>query len=312
MWSMFLITTQLLVQSCVCQNCVFTDPNTGAVLYLDALQDASLVFTSNTSWDDHTYTYTPCRNAAECFTNGQFWYSMCGQIGNDCSIFTIIALWDSSVQPTYDPINGGQWSFQYQNGWGCNGNVPRLFTVNYLCDMEAGDYQIISAGESETVMCSYHYNINTKWACNGTRPLGECVWKSSDGEHILNISGMAGKSLSIADDEKENIYYVYSPCSNTMRCDDIYAMAYLLDGSTFDCKKYLAIWENGIIQPNYSYELKSWQFVYTNGESCNGFENVFIVEWICDETAETPKIIEAKETMTCNYQFRVNSTLACG
>ena len=87
-------------------------------------------------------------------------------------------------------------------------------------------------------------------------------------------------------------------------------MAYLINTKNFECNKYLAIWKNGINEPNYNKQLKSWQFVFTNGELCNGFECVFIVNWNCDQHAINPQI-NANERGQCIYQITINSTLAC-
>ena len=88
-------------------------------------------------------------------------------------------------------------------------------------------------------------------------------------------------------------------------------MAYIFDTRNFECQRYLAEWENGINEPNYSPSLKSWQFVFTNGEKCDGLESVFIATWVCDENAKTPEVISSAEIEPCITEMIINSTLAC-
>ena len=111
-------------------------------------------------------------------------------------------------------------------------------------------------------------------------------------------------------------YYMYTPCENLAKCghgQDVLAMAYIFDGIEFECKSYLAIWENGVTQPEYSKSLGIWQFTYTNGEQCeNGNDNnVFQIEWICDNSASDPRVVQAKQIAQCVYQMVINSILAC-
>eukprot|EP00483_Globobulimina_turgida_P000189 UN00189 len=67
MRAILFITAQLIFELCIGQYCVYTDAGSGRKLYLDALEHATLRFTADEFNDKHTYTYTPCRNAAgEC------------------------------------------------------------------------------------------------------------------------------------------------------------------------------------------------------------------------------------------------------
>eukprot|EP01084_Bolivina_argentea_P072702 131997_1 len=158
----------------------------------------------------------------------------------------------------------------------------------------------------------YNLSINTTISAET-----ECQWQSSDGKHVLNISSIKGKSFSITDGDNMKLVYVYSPCANTMLCDsddsidDIYAMLYLMDVESFECYTYFAIYENGKIEPHYNEELKMWQFVYTNGKLCGGFECIFIVNWICDQASEIPQIVKINQDEQCVYVMDINSTFAC-
>ena len=60
-------------------------------------------------------------------------------------------------------------------------------------------------------------------------------------------------NLPLVKSYKNNIVYVYTPCINSELCtnNNIAVMAYLVDSETFKCEQYLAIWENGIVEPSY-------------------------------------------------------------
>merc|ERR1719411_999197 len=162
---------QLIFQLCIGQNCVYEDANTGYKLYLDALEHATLTFTDDQRIDEHTYTYTPCRNGAgECSTDSGTNTAMCRQtLSTDDTVCVVIANVDSSVVPSFntDSNPNGTWEFQFNNGDECN-SVPRSFNVYLDCDLEAGDYQITEAGESS--QCTYGFRIRTKWACPFQKP----------------------------------------------------------------------------------------------------------------------------------------------
>eukprot|EP01084_Bolivina_argentea_P085819 155120_1 len=159
-----------LIYSLFGQNCVYSDSTSGYTLYLDALAHATLRFTANEPDDKHTYTYTPCRNAAgECPNSsgeGGINTAMCRQtLSTDPSVCTVIANTDST-QPSYNPSGNGTWEFQFSNGDDEGCGSPRNFNVFLVCDMNAGDYKIVSAGELHS-SCNYEFNIRTKWACPG-------------------------------------------------------------------------------------------------------------------------------------------------
>eukprot|EP01084_Bolivina_argentea_P182040 314345_1 len=136
-----IIVSQLIY--CIAQNCVYTDEATGYKLYLDALEHATLVFEADEISDKHTYTYTPCRNAAgECPNSegsGGLNVAMCRQtVSGDPTICTVIADMDST-NPQFNPAGNGTWRFQFQNGDDEGCGEPRQFDVYLVCDMSAGD-----------------------------------------------------------------------------------------------------------------------------------------------------------------------------
>eukprot|EP01084_Bolivina_argentea_P319826 554782_1 len=249
----------------------------------------------------------------------------CAQQWTDGQCDLWLAEWDISeaqiMAANYsDPSMG--LTIELANGEKCRTSFGVIYPYKarfiFLCD-KTTNLTVRPGYVNPADVCMYEFTLLSKYACgvNNTAtttpiPSGECIWMSSDGNHMLNISSIIGQTLSISEGNTSYLYYLYTPCTNTLKCDNnTYAMAYIFDGYRFECKKYLAVWEDGINGPNYSEELKTWQFVFTNGERCDNFENVFIIEWVCDEAAVKPSVVKAIETITCNYQLVINSSLAC-
>eukprot|EP01084_Bolivina_argentea_P270905 460762_1 len=234
---------------------------------------------------------------------------------NDPSTCYILGRWDSTKEPAYDNINGGTWTFEYNNGDDDCGNPARTWSPMFVC-APGVKYQVGYVDEIPN-SCFYEVVIKTQFACLGwttttTSIPDECIFKSENGNHTLNMASIRGKLLTEADEDKPDLYYMYTPCTNSAKCNNnTSVMAYIFDGMNFECKQYLAIWEDGYIEPNYIEGVGIWQFTYTNGQPCNGGQTVFNVEWICDKTASAPRVIQAKKIATCVYQMVINSTLAC-
>eukprot|EP00483_Globobulimina_turgida_P008483 UN08500 len=220
-----LLTSQLINKISGTQaQCVFTDSNTGAVLYLDALQTATLIFTADEFNDKHTYTFTPCRDAAgECpnssGSNGKNTGQVIQTFNDDPEICTVISFFDSTVQPMYNSMGNGTWQFQYQNGDDEGCGTPRSFYAYFICDMTAGDYQVVSAGELGP-SCTYEFNVRTKWACPGENytttsiPITDCKWNANNGANVLDLSTFDNGTIVAESDSDDNVFYRYSPCRN--------------------------------------------------------------------------------------------------
>ena len=72
---------------------------------------------------------------------------MCRQtLETDPSACRVIARMNSTVVPSFNTDSNGTWEFQFQNGDSDGCGAPRVFNVFFVCDMSAGDYQIVSAG----------------------------------------------------------------------------------------------------------------------------------------------------------------------
>eukprot|EP01083_Nonionella_stella_P065010 169919_1 len=168
---LFLLISPFVIAPSPDPICVYTDTSSGQRLYLDALAHSKLTYIPDEPHDQHTYTFTPCRNAAGHCTDstGAVNTAMCRQtLASDDGICTVVAQFDRDVQPTFDPSGGGQWQFVYQNGdsTGCPDGLPRTFTVNLNCSISSGDFKIISGGEKGEG-CNYEFNLATRWACKG-------------------------------------------------------------------------------------------------------------------------------------------------
>eukprot|EP01084_Bolivina_argentea_P246073 411885_1 len=312
---------QLILKQCtnvMGQNCVYTDPISGNKLYLDALQHTTLIHTANETIDQHTYTYTPCRNAAgECTDGYSITTSMCRQtLDNKPDVCNVIANMDSTVMPTYFEENSTWW-FQFKNGddVGCGAN--RVFNSYFVCDMTAGDYKIVSAGET-TISCTYEFNIRTKWACPNqnytttTESPMDCSWSVNNGENILDLSMFDTDIIMAQLKSNNNLYYLYSPCRNQLKCNNTMNMIELNNGVTLICKQYLGIWNNTKhINVNYNSIDKSWQFIYTNGEKCSGFQSIMTIIWTCDESVDYYKVIKADTVAQCQNVMEIKSKNAC-
>ena len=150
MWLSLLVLAVSIVKG---KNCVYKDSSTGQILYLDALEHATLALTSSDPRDDHTYTYTPCRNAAgNCSSqssgSGGKQTSMVRQSKEDDPNFcSVVANVDFTVTPTFIPnANNGTWTFEFENGDDTGCATARKFRVDFVCDHSAGDYQIQNGG----------------------------------------------------------------------------------------------------------------------------------------------------------------------
>ena len=148
MVSFFFIILQFISIICHAQNCVFTD-QTGAKLYLDALEHSTLTYSPDSPLDRHLYTFTPCRNAAgECpDSSGGTNTAMVRQtMTGDDSVCKVIANYDSSITPSFSDSLNGTWEFQYQNGDSDGCDEARSFNAFFFCDLNVGDYQITGGG----------------------------------------------------------------------------------------------------------------------------------------------------------------------
>ena len=162
-----------------------------------------------------------------------------------------------------------------------------------------------------------NYYIYSKYACPSLPPINSsCAWTANNGVNMLNLTSLQDSIIINADSSNTSLYFLYTPCKNSIECNDAETMAALKDFADDTCPHYLAIWEgvNGK-DVNIDYDPMdggSWQFVYTNGEKCNGFyENIFEVFWMCDRSEPQFKVIDSRQNGICSFQMTINSSLAC-
>lgn len=283
---------------------------------------------------NYVYSFTPCSNGLRCKNSNKKSMAIDTNMNNqyDCNQF---ATWDPNVVPSffYDIQNRAAFSFNYIGPYNktlCPDTGRISWNPIFVCNPNV-EYEWGNVFEPDP--CVYTVDIYTKYACiqdmsstwspwsttdgpwisSTMSPFGECSFETDDGEHVLDITHVAGKTLSFQNQDNFDEYFVYTPCTNTMRCkDDTIAMAYLFDNQDFQCDRYLAVWDYQSVEPSYSPSKKIWQFVYENGQKCDGLENVFVVNWVCDKYAASPKIVEAMQSgSSCVYSMSINSSLAC-
>ena len=62
---------------------------------------------------------------------------------------------------------------------------------------------------------------------------------------------------------------------------------------------------------NYDKDSKSWQFIYLNGDKCDGFESVLEVIWKCDQDVAKYDVISAANLAQCQDEIIIASRYAC-
>ena len=146
---------------------------------------------------------------------------------------------------------------------------------------------------------------------NLIQPKSNCLWNV--GQNVLNLTAFNDKTISMFDPKNNVTLYAISPCGDYLLCNDTKVMSGIYYKTIDNCNEYLSIWNiENVINPNYNSKLKAWQFVYDNGEKCNGFDPIFEVYWYCDlEIENDAKIVNFVNVGECTYQMMINSSYAC-
>jgi len=143
-------------------------------------------------------------------------------------------------------------------------------------------------------------------------PIGGCLYHSQDSQHMLNLTQLEGTTIAKVDDTDASLVWYLSPCDNLLSCNDMKANSAIMNVAEMKCDKYLSIWQNGEVIPKYDENDKMWQFIYTNGEQCNGLESVLQVYWMCDPNMHNKSEMVVAQTLAqCEYQMVINSSFAC-
>eukprot|EP01084_Bolivina_argentea_P039674 73315_1 len=107
----------------------------------------------------HHYHYSICRNNVTC--RGQ--RVMTGQTQpSDPTACYIIGRWNSTIQPSYESMDGAMWKFRYNNGDTDCGNPARTWVPVFICN-PATKYSV--GNVEEPTSCVYEVLIETEYAC---------------------------------------------------------------------------------------------------------------------------------------------------
>lgn len=83
----------------------------------------------------------------------------------DANACYVLGRWDQTITPTYSDLEGGTWTFRYDNGADDCGNPARTWAPTFVCapGVEA-DYQTVSEIPGS---CFYELTVRTQYACTG-------------------------------------------------------------------------------------------------------------------------------------------------
>jgi len=143
----------------------------------------------------------------------------------------------------------------------------------------------------------------------------ECAWTLDDGTK-LDLSALNVKYAAQA--ANGFMLNALTPCRNGiiegMNCENTRSMV-SWNPNGENCLRPLAVWEDKVVQPTYDSELKQWEFVYNNGEICDGKSSTLKLFYVCDtELGESSMGImdfRKKDGETCTYQMHVHTPYAC-
>merc|ERR1712087_1071489 len=169
--------------------------------------------------------------------------------------------------------------FNYSNGELCPNSAQenRTTTIIWTCDAERGTPVMVDAYNYDE--CNVLIELKWEGACTAPNPPNEkCEFQSGlIGGPRLNLSSVQGNvyTLSEKNQNGQNIYYEFSPCSNAITCYSAQSgysypvMADIRDNGK-QCAKYLGVW-SGDAQPFYDrtvFGQDYWDFFWMNGEEC--------------------------------------------
>merc|ERR1712129_413224 len=128
------------------------------------------------------------------------------------------------------------------------------------------------------------------------------------GNNKLDLSSFANGTIVGQSDSDSNLFFRYSPCRNAFKCATTADMIDLYDITSETCDRTLAIW-NGDGDVNYNEKEKSWEFVYTDGESCDGFASITTVLWTCNTDIASFKVTKAYTSAPCQNFIEIEANI---
>eukprot|EP01084_Bolivina_argentea_P011925 22325_1 len=318
MWFITLITLITLTFS-QDQQCQWSGgPNNRYTFNLTSISRYRLEYVQDS---DHRYYYTPCHNGEVCQQGTATFYGNAVQYmsGNQCRHYLSV---DHHDAPTYF-FGGASWAFQYNDGQVCDvTQQPRQTNIWYQCDeiMQTGAY-MYDVDEPET--CRYNMVVRSPLACVPENSHhANCQWKWTQGNQSYYLDLSSQNGTLIYDRETRNGYqHFYTPCQNGMHCyqqtgGQIKVMSLLENDVTHTCEHYLAIWQEGRVEPLlHLHEDQSqthWSFHYWLNEKCSdGTQGEETIRWYCDPTVANSSLINATYDGGCRWEMNIKSSLAC-
>lgn len=130
----------------------------------------------------------------------------------------------------------------------------------------------------------------------------------------LNLTSWIGQTINVSTTNpiyKNQIFYEYSPCNNGVKLENGTMVMARKMNKISDEDLPLTSWSNLTANtPYFDESTFLWQFVYTNGDKCNGcLGNVFFIYWSCAAYFDVSK---ADEIAPCVFELFIQSELACG
>jgi len=304
------------------ETCEYTGgPQNQYTLNLTSISRYRLEYVQDT---DHRYYYTPCRNGEVCHQGNADYYGNMVRYGsgNQCLHWLSV---DHHDRPSYF-FGGASWAFQYRDGQICDvTQQPRAVDIWYQCDelMQSGArmYDV-----DEPATCRYATVVRSPLACVPENSHNaNCQWRhrdySTNTSYYLDLSSQNGSI--IYDQRSQNGYqHFYTPCQNGLHCyqqsgGNIKVMSILENDVTHTCEHYLAVWQEGRVQPtlhlhNEDPKQTHWSFHYWLSQKCtSGFQGEETIRWYCDPSVENSTLINATYDGDCRWEMNVASSLAC-
>lgn len=287
------------------------------LLNLSAATGWEFVWSSDTNACHTDLSYSICRNDDLCRPQSEQGILAAGGSGESC---TMLAQFNDSnygnpiwVNETGGYLNiTGYWTIKYHTpatdtiiNWYCNPYIDGPLAGNATCwSIPGTHYWSIDLNMYSSAVC---YNVSTTTTTTTAVPGGDCFWNI--GNNILNLTSYKNQTIATLETNNTDIIAAITPCENGLQCGNERVMSYEYDFVNDKCDNFLAIWEEGINEPIYDPNNREWQFIYTNGEKCDGnLENIYSVYWLCDyETNNQAKVVYFKQTGICSYEMHVNS-----
>eukprot|EP01084_Bolivina_argentea_P264307 447670_1 len=311
--SLYFCPNKILPITMAQNQCIWTDDSNLYTLNLTSLFGTTITVKNKNYPNNDFFFYTICAdNTTNSNSNGN--YIPCGmntiipdQYGTAPNLYTF---WNSSVQPSYNVISDS-WTFIYDVVLTGNSYIPTQMIIEWICDSNIDPYRVENVGIVKYSSNQYvkSLSISSRYVCNS-----ECNFKTNGGDdNTLDLQALSGKEIyGIADDLSYSI--IYTPCSNSVDCNDKDVMAMKWDVENRVCKDYLAVF-TGCTFNGYNLTFdemaQQWHFVYTNGEYCQKGKEMFNLYWRCNVSSTSWAVTKVEANNECEYSMYIDSKYAC-